>query len=405
MTLTSSCHQVKSAEGRKAASHSHCHLPAGSLQRASGCKPYANARRVKQCGRKRKTGTIGKKRSAADFSAMRIAMEKCEEPDDKCSSRGRCTECHGYEKAEHDNGCEDDGFHIGDRHAAESGYEAQQHDAHETQRNGDECAPAKHGGPKTDGDHGKYMMDFEDLEEKAEDPDCTMMILCSPHNPVGRIWTKEELIKISDICLANNVLLVSDEIHFDLVFKGNKHISVANLEKKYKDNSIVCTAPSKTFNIAGLHSAYCIIWDRERMDEYRKELGLLDLNRSNIFSREVTQVVYEQGAGYVDNLVDFLEENMNYVYDFICENIKGIIPYKMEATYLMWLDCRGLGLDDDGIDDLFFNKAKIALDSGRWFGEAGNGFMRINIACPRSMLIEGMHRLKTAVENLQGAEI
>src|SRR5690606_5093774 len=104
MTLTSSCHQVKSAEGRKAASHSHCHLPAGSLQRASGCKPYANARRVKQCGRKRKTGTIGKKRSAADFSAMRIAMEKCEEPDDKCSSRGRCTECHGHEKAEHDNG-------------------------------------------------------------------------------------------------------------------------------------------------------------------------------------------------------------------------------------------------------------------------------------------------------------
>ncbi len=254
-------------------------------------------------------------------------------------------------------------------------------------------------------DHGKYVMDFEDLEEKAKDPDCTMMILCSPHNPVGRLWTKEELIKVSDICLENNVLLVSDEIHFDLVFKGNKHISIANLDKKYKDNSIVCTAPSKTFNIAGLHSAYCIIWDRERMDAYRKELGLLDLNRSNSFSREITQVVYEQGAEYVDCLVDFFEENMNYVYDYICENIKGIIPYKMEATYLMWLDCKGLGLDEDDIDDLFFNKAKIALDSGRWFGEAGSGFMRINIACPKAMLEEGLHRLKTAVENMQGAEI
>ncbi len=141
------------------------------------------------------------------------------------------------------------------------------------------------------------------------------------------------------------------------------------------------------------------------MDAYRKELGLLDLNRSNSFSREVTQVVYEQGADYVDNLIDFLEENMNYIHDYICENIKGIIPYKMEATYLMWLDCKGLGLDEEGIDDLFFNKARIALDSGRWFGEAGNGFMRINIACPRAMLEEGMHRLKEAVENLQGAEI
>jgi cystathionine beta-lyase len=244
---------------------------------------------------------------------------------------------------------------------------------------------------------GKYIMDFEDLENKAKDPSCTMMILCSPHNPVGRVWTKNELQKLADICLNNDVLLVSDEIHFDLVYKGYKHFSMANLSEKYADNTIICTAPSKTFNIAGLHTAFCIIRNKKFMDSYKQELGLLDLNRSNSFSREITQKVYEKGADYVDELVDYLESNMNYVYDFINENIKGITPLKMEATYLMWLDCRQLGLDSKGIDQLFFEKAKIALDSGHWFGPTGEGFMRINIACPKSLLEEGLKRLKAAI--------
>lgn len=247
---------------------------------------------------------------------------------------------------------------------------------------------------------GKYGMDFEDLEKKASEPDCTMMILCSPHNPVGRVWTKEELQKVGEICLANNVVLVSDEIHFDLVYKGYKHISMLNVDEKFNDNVIVCTAPSKTFNIAGLHSAFCVIKDQEKMNAYRSELGLLDLNRSNAFSREITQKVYECGAEYVDEMVAYLEENMNYVYDFITENIKGIKPYKMQATYLMWMDCTGLGLSTEKIDELFFEKAKIALDSGHWFGDAGEGFMRINIACPRAILKEGLERLKEAVESL-----
>lgn len=247
---------------------------------------------------------------------------------------------------------------------------------------------------------GKYVMDFEDLEKKASDPECTMMILCSPHNPVGRVWTKEELQRVGEICFENNVLLVSDEIHFDLVYKGSKHISMMNVDERFNKNIIVCTAPSKTFNIAGLHTAYCIMSDLEKMEAYRSELGLLDLNRSNSFSREITQTVYEKGAEYVDELVDYLEENMNFVHDYIKENIKGIIPYKMEATYLMWLDCKGLGLDTEGIDDLFFNKARIALDSGHWFGDTGEGFMRINIACPKSVLQEGLERLKKAVDEM-----
>ena len=249
-------------------------------------------------------------------------------------------------------------------------------------------------------ENNKYVMDFVDLEKKAKDPECTMMILCSPHNPVGRVWTKEELVKLADICLENDVMLVTDEIFFDLVFKGNKHFSMANLDEKYSDNTIICTAPSKTFNIAGLHTAFCIIRNKIFMDEYKVELDLLDLKRSNVFSREITQTVYEKGADYVDHLVDFFEGNMNYTYEFIIENIKGIIPHKMEATYLMWLDCKGLGLDSNGIDELFFKNARIALNSGYWFGETGNGFMRINLACSKDMLKEGLNRLKVAVDNI-----
>jgi cystathionine beta-lyase len=247
----------------------------------------------------------------------------------------------------------------------------------------------------------KYLMDFEDLEEKAKDPDTSMMILCSPHNPVGRVWTREELERVADICLENDVLLVSDEIHFDLVYKGHKHISIAALGDKYAQKAVVCTAPSKTFNIAGLHTSYCIIRNPEYMQRYRNELGLLDLNRSNCFSREITQTVYEQGEAYVDQLVDFLESNMNYVHDFIRTHIPGIIAHKLEATYLMWLDCRPLNLTVDEIDTLFFDKAKIALDSGHWFGETGEGFMRINLACSRAMLEEGLNRLKAAVASLE----
>ena len=249
-------------------------------------------------------------------------------------------------------------------------------------------------------ENGKYVMDFEDLEARAKDPECKMMILCSPHNPVGRVWTREELENVAEICYKNNVLLVSDEIHFDLVYKGFKHTPILNINEKYNDNIIICTAPSKTFNIAGLHSAYCIIPDLEKMKRYKEELHLLDLNRSNVFSQEVTQVVYEKGADYVDKLVDFLEDNMNFVHAYVKENIKGIIARKMEATYLMWFDCRSLGLSTEELDNLFFKKAKIALDSGYWFGESGKGFMRMNIACPKSMLEEGLARLKAAVEQL-----
>jgi cystathionine beta-lyase len=242
-------------------------------------------------------------------------------------------------------------------------------------------------------ENGRYRMDFADLREKVRDERCKMLILCSPHNPVGRVWTEEELRELGEICLANHVLVVSDEIHFDIVFKGHKHIPFASLSEEFRQNSVTCTAPSKTFNIAGLHSAYVLMYDPAKMERYKKELSLLDLNRSNVFSQEVTQVAYEQGAAWVDELLEHIEGNMDYVYGFLLQNIPGITPFKMEGTYLMWLDCRQLASNASEIEQLFIGKAGLALDGGYWFGEPGKGFMRINLACPRAMLEQAMQKL------------
>lgn len=245
--------------------------------------------------------------------------------------------------------------------------------------------------------NGKYVMDYDDLEEKAKDPDVKMLILCSPHNPMGRVWTKEELEKLGRICIDNDVLVVSDEIHFDLVFKPNKHIPFGSISEEFKMKSITCTAPSKTFNIAGLHNAYCIIHDKSMMEKYRKELKLLDLNRNNTFSTVIAPVLYNNGKEWLDELLNYLKANMDFVCNYVSENFEQIKTSEIEGTYLMLLDCRGLELSSDELDILFVD-AGIALDSGHWFGENGKGFMRLNLACPRSMLETALEKLKEAIE-------
>ncbi len=243
----------------------------------------------------------------------------------------------------------------------------------------------------------RYEMDFENLEKLAKSPKCTMMFLCSPHNPVGRVWRRSELERVVQICKANRVLLISDEIHFDLVYKPHKHYSLANVNDP---NIIVCTAPSKTFNIAGLHSAYCIIRDTAKMARYRAEMGLLDVNRSNVFSREVTQVVYQKGQDYLDQMLDYIKANIDFACLYIAQHIPQIVPFDIEGTYLLWLDCSALGLTNGQLDELFINKAKLALDSGYWFGDNGSGFMRLNLACSRKMLEDGLKYLADAVSEL-----
>ncbi|MGO3751550.1 MAG: MalY/PatB family protein [Peptoniphilaceae bacterium] len=247
--------------------------------------------------------------------------------------------------------------------------------------------------------NGIFTMDFKDLEDKAKDPDVKMLILCSPHNPVGRVWSKEELIKLGKICIENNVLVVSDEVHFDLVYKPYKHTSFASISEEFKTNSITCTAPSKTFNIAGLKSSYCIISDTKKMDQYKNELNNLFLNHSNVFSREITEDLYRHGEKWLEELLIYLQNNIEFAYQYFSNNIKAIVPIKLQGTYLMFLDCRKLGLNRKELDSLFIN-AGLALDSGHWFGSNGEGFMRLNLACPQSLLEKGLKLLEKEVNKL-----
>lgn len=247
--------------------------------------------------------------------------------------------------------------------------------------------------------NGNFTMDFKDLEDKAKDPDVKMLILCSPHNPVGRVWSKEELIKLGKICIENNVLVVSDEVHFDLVYKPYKHTSFASISEEFKTNSITCTAPSKTFNIAGLKSSYCIISDTKKMDQYKNELNNLFLNHSNVFSREITEDLYRHGEKWLEELLIYLQSNIEFAYQYFSNNIKTIVPIKLQGTYLMFLDCRKLGLNKKELVSLFIN-AGLALDSGHWFGSNGEGFMRLNLACPQSLLEKGLKLLEKEVNKL-----
>jgi cystathionine beta-lyase len=247
---------------------------------------------------------------------------------------------------------------------------------------------------------GRYVMDFDDLEKKVKDKKVKLLIMSNPHNPVGRVWKKEELEQLGKICLENGVLVISDEIHGDLVFDKNKHIPFAKISDEFKMNSITCMAPSKTFNIAGLHSSYCIIPNEKIRERFIEEKDVLSLNMPNVFSKIATESVYKKGKEWMEELLSYLESNMDYVIKFLNENIPQISTEKLEGTYLMWLNCKELNLTDEELDDLFVNKAGIALDSGHWFGKEGSGYMRLNIACPRKILENGMNKLKEAVENL-----
>ena len=247
----------------------------------------------------------------------------------------------------------------------------------------------------------EYFMDFKDLEEKVKDSRVKLLIMSNPHNPVGRVWNEEELEKLGRICEENEVLVISDEIHADLIYGNNKHVPFAKISDKLKMNSITCMAPSKTFNIAGLHSSYCIIPNKIIRDKFIKEKEVLSLNMPNVFSKVATEAVYKKGEIWLEELLSYLEENMDLVKEFLEKNIHGISTKKLEGTYLMWINCKKLNLDDDKLDDLFINKANIALDSGHWFGEEGSGYMRLNIACPRENLEKAMKNLKRAVKSLE----
>jgi len=247
---------------------------------------------------------------------------------------------------------------------------------------------------------GKYIMDFEDLGKKIDDPRVKMLILCSPHNPVGRVWRKEELLKLGEICIKNNVIIVSDEIHADILFEGNKHTVFASISPEFAQNSITCNAPSKTFNLAGLQTSAIIIPNKRYYKNYNNILSSLHLSDNNVFGLVALEAAYKHGEEWLTQMLSYLNENLKFLTKFLEEKIPRIKIIKPEGTYLIWLDCRQLKLNAQELNEFMIRKAKVALDAGFWFGTEGEGFVRMNIACSRLFLKKVLERIEKAVNNM-----
>ena len=249
-------------------------------------------------------------------------------------------------------------------------------------------------------DDGKYEIDFEDFEEKIKDLDTKFFILCNPHNPVGRIWSREDLIKIGNLCLENNVFIIADEIHNDLVYSGNTHTIFASINSDFAMNSITCTAPSKTFNLAGMQASNIIIPDSKIMEEYRKTIEKHNIGGQNPLSIVALEAAYNYGGKWLEELLVYLEGNIEFISEYLEKHLPKAKFTKPEATYLAWIDLREYESNGEKLEKTIFEKGKVAFDGGTWFGQGGEGFVRINFACPRSLLKEGLDRLVKAIESL-----
>jgi len=248
--------------------------------------------------------------------------------------------------------------------------------------------------------NSRICIDFIDLEAKISEG-AKMLFLCNPHNPGGSVWKRDELLKIADLCLKNNVIVVSDEIHSDLIFSPNKHIPFASLSKEISDITITCMAPSKTFNIAGLSTSFLVISNHELMKKYNKTLDNVHVGQGNIFGTIALEAAYNQGSQWLEELLSYLRINIDFVENFLKNNIPEIKMLKPEATYMIWLDCRNLKMNDKTLRNFLIKEAKIGLNDGPVFGIGGEGFQRMNIACPQSVIEKALIRLKKAVDNYQ----
>jgi cystathionine beta-lyase len=246
---------------------------------------------------------------------------------------------------------------------------------------------------------GRYEMDFEDLEKNADEK-TRMLLLCHPHNPVGRLWSKQELETLVDICTRKNILIVSDEIHSDLMLNGNVHIPLATISQKAADISLTCIAPSKTFNLAGLSTSALIIPNENLKKEYEIILDHLHVGMGNLFGIISLETAYNHGEEWLDQLLPYLNQNLRLFNEFLITRIPKIKVIQPEATYLIWLDFRELGFKNKELKEFIIEKAGIGLNDGPSFGPGGDGFQRINIALPRQVLINALESLEKAVKNL-----
>lgn len=245
---------------------------------------------------------------------------------------------------------------------------------------------------------GAYSINFEDFEEKIKENKVKLFILCNPHNPVGRVWTIEELSKLGEICLRNDVLVISDEIHEDFVYPGNRHNVFASISPELRECTITCTAPSKSFNLAGLGMSNIFISNDSLREKFEKKLSANGLSQLGVMGIVACKAAYDGGGEWLDELIEYLESSFAMTREFLSERIPQIKLVEPQGTYLAWLDCKELGLSPKALDNLVLNKAKLWLDDGAMFGKSGEGFQRVNIACPKATLREALIRLEAAVK-------
>ncbi|MGL4569089.1 MAG: MalY/PatB family protein [Fusobacteriaceae bacterium] len=246
---------------------------------------------------------------------------------------------------------------------------------------------------------GYYEMDYDDLEKKAQDPNNKLMLLCSPHNPVGRVWTKEELIRVHEICEKNGVLLISDEIHCDLLRDGMTHIPFHTLGEGAKKNTIVCTAPSKSFNLAGMQLSNLVISNPALQKKWSDEIKeKLSLAIPSPFAIEATIAAYNKSEEWLNQVNSYIDENHKFLKEYIENNLPKLTFTIPEGTYLAWVGFENYGLSNEELKKTMLYKANIALDDGILFGESGGQYQRINVACPQSILKEALDKIKTAME-------
>ena len=245
---------------------------------------------------------------------------------------------------------------------------------------------------------GKWSIDFDDFAEKVKQ--CRIFLLCNPQNPVGRVWEPEELRKMAELCVESGTLLVSDEIHSDLIFHGKRHTPTASLSPEIAANTITCISATKTFNLAGLQASTTIFPNKDMKRAFEEFWGRMDIRRNNAFSCVAMEAAYREGEEWLDQLLPYISGNFDYICDFCAKNIPQIKPNRPDATYLMWLDCRALSMTNEELRDFFIHKAKLGLNEGYTFGHSLAGFMRLNAACPRSTLEKAMQQLKAAVDSL-----
>ena len=244
------------------------------------------------------------------------------------------------------------------------------------------------------GEDNRYHIDFDDFEKKIADNNIKLFLMCSPHNPVGRVWTRDELEHIGDICTKSGVTVVSDEIHNDIILKG-EHIVFANIKPEFADITVTCTAPSKTFNTASMLISNIFISNAELRKKFRQQVNAAGISQLSAIGLVATQAAYENGETWYKAMLEYVRENVEYARDYIEKNLAGVDMIDIEGTYLIWLDFRKTGLTAEELDNLIIHKAKLWLDSGKIFGKVGEGFQRINVACPSSVLREALERIKS----------